>query len=709
MRKALFWCLAALAVAGIWAAAGGASHPPGTAAATYTLDADFDEGTLLNVNHNSPNNDQLQLNTSTTPFPFVNIAASARGTAVRIDVNTGAVLGEYLTAPDGMARNPSRTTVDQLGNVWVANRDEFGFSGGSSKGSVARVGLILGGTRVDAAGMPDANGDYLAPPFSYNTCVDRNFDNRIKTSRGLLDIRPWPNPSAVDSNGGVSSADDECIINYTRVTGTGTRTVAVDANNDVWVGGLGDQDHEKVSGVTGLPVAGTQINYGCGGYGGLIDGSGFLWSAPSAMLRFDTNSVPPPPGTGTCLGTVPGAYGLGIDPNTGRVWTSRNVFPLTLSELNPDGTVRANYPLPAYWGFTQGLAVDGNSHVWVAQGFGGEVAHFAPDPANPGFHLFVGVVTGFAGTTGVAVDANGKIWASEISSSTTRGAARIDPSVGPVGAGGYNVGAIDLTVGLDVAGFPSAGPYNYSDMTGFVAIGSTSPQGTWTVVRDGGAVGASWGTITWNNEPQGSEPAGTSITVVARAADTQAGLSSQTFISTSNGVPFSLTGRFIEVRATLKASSQGVSPVLSDLTIQGTAVEEMKGRMTGGGSVFTTAGARVTHGFELHCDASKSPNNLQVNWGKGNRFHLGSLTSASCSNDASISEGNPVAGFDTYTGKGTGIYNGTPGASAEWTFTDAGEPGTADYVSLTIKDTSNTTVLTVTGTLKNGNQQAHAN
>ena len=100
--------------------------------------------------------------------------------------------------------------------------------------------------------------------------------------------------------------------------------------------------------------------------------------------------------------------------------------------------------------------------------------------------------------------------------------------------------------------------------------------------------------------------------------------------------------------------------------------EQSQGRMTGGGSVFTAAGVRVTHGFELHCDASNGPNNLQVNWGKGNRFHLTSLTSAACSDDAAISEGHPAAGFDTYAGKGEGTYNGSPGATAEWTFTDAG-------------------------------------
>ena len=62
---------------------------PGTDV-TYTLDADFDQGQLASVNHDAPNNDQLQLNRSQAFFPFVNVAASARGTIVRVDVNTGA-------------------------------------------------------------------------------------------------------------------------------------------------------------------------------------------------------------------------------------------------------------------------------------------------------------------------------------------------------------------------------------------------------------------------------------------------------------------------------------------------------------------------------------------------------------------------------------------------------------------------------------------
>ncbi len=70
---------------------------------TYTSDADFDVGTIVNLNHNPPFNDQLQLNPTAEPFPFINVACSARGTIVRLETNTGQVLGEYLSSPDGTA------------------------------------------------------------------------------------------------------------------------------------------------------------------------------------------------------------------------------------------------------------------------------------------------------------------------------------------------------------------------------------------------------------------------------------------------------------------------------------------------------------------------------------------------------------------------------------------------------------------------------
>ena len=133
----------------------------------YTTDADFDQGTLVSVNHDSPNNDQLQLDQPTEPFPFINVAASGRGTVVRANTETGQIVGEYRTAPEGRGLDPSRTTVDLFGSVWTANRNEVGEIDGVPHGSAVKIGLIVGGTRVAGNGSPDPKGGFPAPRFGY--------------------------------------------------------------------------------------------------------------------------------------------------------------------------------------------------------------------------------------------------------------------------------------------------------------------------------------------------------------------------------------------------------------------------------------------------------------------------------------------------------------------------------------------------------------
>jgi hypothetical protein len=156
-------------------------------------------------------------------------------------------------------------------------------------------------------------------------------------------------------------------------------------------------------------------------------------------------------------------------------------------------------------------------------------------------------------------------------------------------------------------------------------------------------------------------------------------------------------------------------------------------RMTGGGSVFQTAGnatasaptgTRFTHGFELHCgviDWKKRSNNLEVNW-LGNAFHMNNLLSASCNGAATQVPKNagdgdpdmPNAPFNRYIGSGTGgINKGKPAEYyARWVLTDHGEPGTNDTFSLiiwNIKDlpggkvpTGPTVVITTTPLVKFG-------
>ena len=305
----------------------------------YTTDADFDQGTLISVNHDPALNDQLQLNSPTEPFLFINVAASGRGTMVRTNTETGEIVGEYRTAPEGRGLNPSRTTVDLFGNVWTANRDEVDLIDGVPHGSAVKIGLIVGGTRVDESGTHNRT-EVLAPPFGYNTCVDRNGDDLIRTSKGLGDILDWPDLS--DGMGGtdglVQDAVDECILIYQRLyDAEQARHVSVDADNNVWVGGYPFELRMfyKLDGATGAILNSFDArDIGCGGYGGLVDGNGILWSVGGALLRYD-----PVARTGFCIQQY--GYGLGIDTN-GYVWMS--IWDGGIVKIAPDGTVVPGFP-----------------------------------------------------------------------------------------------------------------------------------------------------------------------------------------------------------------------------------------------------------------------------------------------------------------------------------------------------------------------------
>jgi hypothetical protein len=138
----------------------------------------------------------------------------------------------------------------------------------------------------------------------------------------------------------------------------------------------------------------------------------------------------------------------------------------------------------------------------------------------------------------------------------------------------------------------------------------------------------------------------------------------------------------------------------------------VSGRMTGGGSIQCGDFGRVTHGFELHCiaDGVIEPNNLEINWGGGNNFHLTTLTTSVCSDSPLFDEGQPPAGFDTMEGTGTGTFNNEPGATIQFILIDDGEPGGgADLARYFIRDALGNVVLDCPLQVldQGGNHQAH--
>ena len=54
-----------------------------------------------------------------------------------------------------------------------------------------------------------------------------------------------------------------------------------------------------------------------------------------------------------------------------------------------------------------------------------------------------------------------------------------------------------------------------------------------------------------------------------------------------------------------------------------------------------------------------------------------------------------------------GRFNGVSGATIDVVFTDAGEPGLNDLAVYTIRDADGNLILTASGNLNKGNQQAH--
>jgi hypothetical protein len=336
--------------------------------------------------------------------------------------------------------------------------------------------------------------------------------------------------------------------------------MSIDSDNNVWVSGTEIRNFDKVKGGRwdtpdsgSILVSYPSVDYG--GYGGLMDRNGFIWSS-KPLLRWDTSKPlngtkgdPPGPSIGPLASGTnwagqgnsgKGSYGLCID-SLGNVWNTAHDWYIVKYASN--GTYLDKKPHGGK--YAQGCAVGLNDDVWVAHSKDGSssVGHLA----NNGTYL--GTVAVGRGPTGVAVDRAGKVWSTNFDNNTL---SRIDPSMNA------GVGAVDKTVDLGAG----CDPDNYGDMTGREASVLQSPptSGSWTVIHDYGSVLEPWGSIVWTADT----PVGSSLTVQVRNNEANPWTAVQNGQKLSN---LNLTGQYLHVRVSFIRAPSGASPALRDLAI----------------------------------------------------------------------------------------------------------------------------------------------
>lgn len=498
----------------------------------YTTDADFDRGTLFNVNHDAPGSNQLQISAQRTTLPTMWIANAGEDTVSKIDTATGRELARYRTGfgPAGQTgyvnhignayamAAPSRTAVDTDGNVYIANRR---FDG--RRVEVLKI-LASGGIDRNLNGVIDTSSD-----------VDSNGVISVAETRPLGDLDG-------DNQVDVAELTDERIewvVQVGPANGLG-RSLCRDGDGNIWVGMFNSLQYYKLAPEDGALLAGPISSGSNSPYGCLVDGNGTLWGASlgSTLLELNTS-------TNALVNVWSHAafgsdYGIAIGNN--RVYQALSSG-CSFVTFNPATDTFSSIASSCFSAL--GIAVDSGGNIVAGNWGSGGVAKFSPAgavlwsaPAQPG----TGEVRG------VQVDAAGDVW---LIHRTTA-----------------NLSKYRGTNGAALGVFPIGNqPYTYSDATGISAFSTTNPLGRWTVVQDSGTAGNVWDRIAWNSEPQGSTPVGTSIEVEARTADVEANLASATFAPVTNGAALTQVGRFIEVRATLRTDDAAVTPVLSDLLV----------------------------------------------------------------------------------------------------------------------------------------------
>jgi hypothetical protein len=509
----------------------------------YTTTADFGLGTSFNVDTAG---NQVDLADVVTTFPVLWVANAGEDTVSRVDTTTGKEVGRYRTWFTGSAAAypshlgnayaggaPSRTAVDQLGNVYVGNR-HF-----DQRAPVLLK--ILSGSYIDRNGngteetSKDINNNGVIDPGEILPLVDTNANGIIEQSEIQDERVAWATKLPASENGLLG------------------RSVSIDTQGNVWFGCYSGQRYFKIRGTDGVILSGPHTTITAGGghtpYGSVIDGNNILWGASLSnnLLKMDTTD--PDNAAKKTRFTTPGTnYGIAIGNQAGvpHIYLG-SLGTGTYVDFNTVTNVAAAVTCGA--GVASiGIATDGIGDIFI--GHGGGVRKCSPTGAQI---WSAGLQPGGQNGYSVAVDSDQNVWLLPA------------PSAGGVGPGiiaKYH-GASGAAMGV----FPVGNsPYTYSDATG-IGIFQSQRQGNWRVTQSSGLPNNAW-SIVWNTEPQASVPGGTTLVVEARTAATQAGLGALPYGAVSNGTGTCVAGNFIEVRATL-TSNGAATPVMSDIALVG--------------------------------------------------------------------------------------------------------------------------------------------
>ena len=314
-----------------------------------------EEGSALTVDEDGA----LRLDVRNIRFEHIWIANSGENTVSKLSTDTGQEEGRYRM-PDGCG-DPSRTTVDIEGNVWVGCRQ--------------------GGSIVKIAAAERA-------------CPDTNNSGSIETSRDLNQN------GQIDGDELLPRNTDECVLMRVSIGGSVARAAAVDANGNVWAGSWDQSNYTLVHGETGEILA--RVEAGGNPYGAAMYGKTLYSSnrGGSTLARIDVATR-----QRTGLWQVPGCaslYGIAVD-RYGHVWLG-NYSCHDVLRFDPQTETWARFSVGR--GNSRGMAANAEGEVFVAVDNTNQVYKF---DAATGENLGIFSV-GQSGVIGIALDDESFVW-----------------------------------------------------------------------------------------------------------------------------------------------------------------------------------------------------------------------------------------------------------------------------------------------------------